>query len=180
MPGQDASGTEDKLALLSMIDGLGGCTEEQLMRFALDAGLMGQFRFLLALGDLREQGFVREAVHGEGRVLLLTPEGRETLTLFGKDLPPSVQAKLSANISAWKGPLREERQLPAEWERTDEGFRVRLRALEAGQEMLSIELAAATREEARAWCARWPSAAPEIYGTMMRCLTQADAKPNER
>ena len=54
-----ATEEEDKLVLLSAIDRLGGCTEEQLMRFAVETGLMSQFPFSIALSGLKEAAFVR-------------------------------------------------------------------------------------------------------------------------
>ena len=164
------SDTEDKLILLSMIDGLGGCTQEQLMRFALEAGLMPQFRFLLALGDLREDGLVREIRNAEGRVLVLEPEGRQTLNLFGDRIRPSAQERLKENAPRWRARFRDERQLPAEWQQTDEGFLVTLRALEAGQETLRIQLTAVNREEAQRFCARWPKQAVSVYGALIHAL----------
>ena len=45
-----ATEEEDKLILLSAVDRLGGCTEEQLLRFLVENRLMSQFQFYLALG----------------------------------------------------------------------------------------------------------------------------------
>ena len=47
-----ATEEEDKLVLLSAVDRLGGCTEEQLLRFLVENRLMSQFQFYLALGGL--------------------------------------------------------------------------------------------------------------------------------
>ena len=158
-----ASQTEDRLVLLSMIDGLGACTKEQLMRFSLEAQLMAQFRFLLAVGDLTEEGLAREADLPEGRVLVLTPEGREALRLFGDTLRPSVQERLKENVPHWRRRFMDERQLPAEWREEAGGYRVVLRALEQGQELLRIELPAVTRQQAQRFCRRWPENAGALY-----------------
>ena len=161
MPDNRATETEDKLILLSMIDGLGGCTREQLMRFALEADLMAQFRFLLALGDLLEDSLVREA-ETEERVMVLTPEGRETLRLFGETIRPSAAQRIRDNVPRWRTRFRDERQLPAEWQRT----------------LLCISLRAETREQAQRFCARWPQEAAEIYGTLIRRLSDVKEEEN--
>ncbi len=44
--------------------------------FWLKNALMNQFQFYLALGGLKEAGFIREARHLEGTLLILTPQGR--------------------------------------------------------------------------------------------------------
>ena len=177
MPDNRATETEDKLILLSMIDGLGGCTREQLMRFALEADRMAQFRFLLALGDLLEDSLVREA-ETEERVMVLTPEGRETLRLFGETIRPSAAQRIRDNVPRWRTRFRDERQLPAEWQRTQDGFCVTLRALEGGEELLCISLRAETREQAQRFCARCPQEAAEIYGTLIRRLSDVKEEEN--
>lgn len=70
-----ATEEEDKLILLSSLSRLGGCTQEQLLRFLAESGLMNPFQFYLALGGLKEAGFIREARHMEGALLFLTPQG---------------------------------------------------------------------------------------------------------
>ena len=47
--------TEDRLILLSALSALGTATEDQLLRFSVEAELFPQFRFLLLLGDLQEE-----------------------------------------------------------------------------------------------------------------------------
>ena len=77
-----ATEEEDKLILLSSMSRLGGCTQEQLLRFLAESGLMNPFQFYLALGGLKEAGFIREARHMEGALLFLTPQGRESVEMF--------------------------------------------------------------------------------------------------
>ena len=71
-----ATEEEDKLVLLCALDRLGGCTEEQLLRFVVETELVSQFRFFLALSGLKEASLVRETRHLEGTLLILTPEGK--------------------------------------------------------------------------------------------------------
>mgnify|MGYP000330795590 CR=1 FL=1 len=47
-----ATEEEDKLVVLSSLNRLGGCTEEQLLRFLVENALMNQVQFYLALGGL--------------------------------------------------------------------------------------------------------------------------------
>ena len=58
-----ATEEEDRLVLLCALFKLGGCTEEQLLRFVVETGLMSQFPFSLALSSLKEAGFVRTSRH---------------------------------------------------------------------------------------------------------------------
>ena len=97
-----ATEEEDKLILLSSLSRLGGCTEEQLLRFLVESALMNPFQFYLALGGLKEAGFIREARHMEGMLLFLTPQGRESVEMFASRIRASQQEKLEAHAAEWK------------------------------------------------------------------------------
>ena len=98
-----ATEEEDKLVVLSSLNRLGGCTEEQLLRFLVENALMNQFQFYLALGGLKEAGFVREARHLEGTLLILTPQGRESVEMFASRIRASQTEKLNANAPHGSG-----------------------------------------------------------------------------
>ena len=161
---------EDKLVLLCALGRLGGCTQEQLLRFVVETQLESQFPFFIALAELKEAALVREVRRAEGTLLVLTPEGRQSMELFGGSIRASLLEKLNANADAWRERLREELQMPASWEETDGGFAVTLRALEAGQEIFSMRLTAATKAQAQRFCERWPARAPGLYQAIMEQL----------
>ena len=162
-----ATEEEDKLVLLAAMDRLGRCTSEQLLRFVVETELQSQFQFALALSDLRAAGFVRESQRLEGRLLVLTPEGRQSLELFGSRIRASLQQKLDEHGAIWRRRIREEQQMPADWEETDRGIVVTLRALEAGDEMLSLKVMVSDKNQARRFCQRWHENAPFLYQTIM-------------
>lgn len=174
-----ATEEEDRLVLLCALDKLGGCTEEQLLRFVVETRLMGQFGFFLALGSLKESGFVREARHLEGMLLILTPEGRQSMELFASRIRASQQEKLSENAKGWRRRIRDEQQMPADWKETDNGFVVTLRALEGGAEIFNLSLTTATKAQAKRFCERWPQRAPFLYQTIMEQLGETAEQPKE-
>ena len=171
-----ATEEEDKLVVLSSLNRLGGCTEEQLLRFLVENALMNPFQFYLALGGLKEAGFIREARHLEGTLLILTPQGRESVEMVASRIRASQIEKLNANAPAWKRRIRDELQMPAAWQETDNGFAVTLRALEGGAEIFSMTLTAATKAQAKRFCERWPSRAPFLYQTIMEQLGEAESE----
>lgn len=172
-----ATEEEDKLVLLCALDRLGGCTQEQLLRFVVETGLESQFQFYLALAGLREAGLVRETRHLEGTLLFLTPEGRQSMELFAPRIRASQQEKLRENGAAWRTRVREELQLPADYERSGSGYAVTLRALESGEEIFAMTLTAATKAQAKRFCERWPQKAPVLYQTIMQQL--GEIQPGE-
>lgn len=165
-----ATEEEDKLVLLCALDRLGGCTEEQLLRFVVETGLQSQFRFFLALSGLKEAGFVREARHLEGTLLILMPEGRQSMEMFSSRIRPSQKQKLDRHSAAWRRRVLDELSMPADFEPCGNGYAVTLRALESGEEIFSMKLTAATKAQAKRFCERWPQAAPYLYQTIMERL----------
>ena len=177
-----ATEEEDRLVLLCALDRVGACTEEQLLRYSVDAQLVPQFSFYLALNGLRENGFIRESDHLEGHLLALTPEGRSSMELFSDRIRASLQEKLNQTASMWRVKIREELSMPASWEKKDDGtYLVHLRALESGQEIINMTILAATRAQAKRFCARWPERSSVLYQTIMRDLgeTQPAEEKNE-
>ena len=168
----DVHATEevDKLVLLCALDRLGGCTEEQLLRFVVETGLESQFQFFLALSGLKEAGLVRETRHLEGTLLILTPEGRQSMELFAPRIRASQQEKLDHHSAAWRRRVLDELSMPAEYKECGNGYCVTLRALESGEEIFSMKITAATKAQAKRFCARWPEAAPYLYQTVMERL----------
>lgn len=173
-----ATQEEDKLVLLCAMDRLGACTQEQLLRFVVETSLQNQFQFYLAIAELREAGLIRETKRAEGTLLLLTPQGRESLEMFGSRIRASLQEKLDESGAAWRRKIRDEQQMPADYAQTDDGYAVTLRAIEDGAEIFSVKLTAQTKEQAKQFCARWPNSAPEIYRMIMEKLggTQEEEK----
>lgn len=165
-----ATEEEDKLILLASLDRLGGCTQEQLLRFVVETSLQSQFQFYIALSGLREAGFVREADRKEGKLLLLTPEGRQSLELFGSRIRASQQAKLETYSAQWRRRIRDEQQMPAEWQETENGCLVTLRTIEAGTDIFTLTLTVANKQQAKRFCERWPAQAPFLYQTIIERL----------
>ena len=165
-----ATEEEDKLVLLCALDRIGGCTEEQLLRFVVETGLMSQFPFSLALASLKEAKFVRRSRHLEGDLLHLTPEGRQSMELFASRIRASRQERLAQNCAAWRKRVLDELSTPAQYEQSGSGYVVTLRALESGEEIFSMRMAAATKAQAKRFCERWPQEAAGIYQTVMERL----------
>ena len=165
-----ATEEEDKLVLLASLDRLGCCTQEQLLRFVVETALQNQFQFAIALAGLRENGFVRESERLEGRLLVLTPEGRQSLEMFGSRIRASLQEKLEENGAAWRRKIRDEQQNPAEWAQTEQGFVVTLRTIEAGAEIFAIRMTVADKQQAKRFCAQWQENAPFLYQTIIKRL----------
>lgn len=173
-----ATEEEDKLVLLCALDRLGGCTEEQLLRFVVETSLQSQFQFFLAIASLKEAGMIRKAHRPEGTLLILTPQGRESMELFAPRIRASLQEKLEQHGRQWRRRIKAELQMPAEYKPQGSGYSVTLRALEAGEEIFSLTLTAATKAQAKRFCERWPTSATALYQTIMERL--GEMEPGEQ
>ena len=174
-----ATEEEDRLVLLCALDRLGGCTEEQLLRFVVETSLQSQFRFYLALASLKEAEQVRTSRHLEGTLLVLTPQGRQSMEMFGGRIRASQMEKLERHGRQWRRRLREELAMPADYIQSGSGYAVTLRALESGEEIFAMTITAATKEQAKRFCERWPKSAPYLYQTIMEQLGEAQKTPEE-
>lgn len=174
-----ATEEEDRLVLLSALDRLGRCTEEQLLRFVVETGLQSQFRFYLALASLKEAEQVRLSRHLEGELLVLTPQGRQSMEMFASRIRASQMEKLDRHGKEWRRRLREERAMPADYAPSGNGYTVTLRALESGEEIFSMTLTAATKAQAKRFCERWPKSAPYLYQTIMEKLGETQQTTEE-
>ncbi len=161
---------EDKLVVLHALERVGPCTQEQLLRFVVENSLSTQFPFYIALAELKEAGLVRVVNRPEGELLVLTPEGQQSLEMFGSRIRASLQEKLEQHGAAWRERIREELQMPASYEESGTGYAVTLRTLEAGEEIFSLKLTVATRAQAKRFCERWPRCASFLYQTIMHKL----------
>ena len=90
-----ATEEEDKLVVLSSLNRLGGCTEEQLLRFLVENALMNQFQFYLALGGLNYLPI--------DYFLQQHPEVKRVSLCFDRDAPGRNFTKIVAKRLAERG-----------------------------------------------------------------------------
>lgn len=119
---------------------------------------------------------VRVSRHLEGELLLLTPEGRQSMEMFSSRIRASQQEKLEKSGALWRRRVRDELSMPADWAQKGSEYAVTLRVLESGEEIFSMTLTAATKAQAKRFCARWPEKAPMLYQMIMEQLGELPAQ----
>ena len=92
------------------------------------------------------------------------------MEMFASRIRASMQEKLNEHSSAWRRRIRDELQMPSEYRQEGSGYTVTLRAIESGEEIFSMKLTAATKAQAKGFCARWPQKAASLYQTIMEEL----------
>ncbi len=174
MGGGQREGHRDKLTLLYTLFHIGGCTEEQLVRFNDAFSLMEQFQLYVSLGELKEAHMVRVEKCLEGKLLHVTEDGKKSLEMFAGDIWPSAKIQVDLHAAEWKRKNRDEQQMPADWVRNENGYTVTLRLLETGNEIFNLSLTAADENQAVNFCRRWPKQASFIYRTIMEKLGEGN------
>lgn len=80
------------------------------------------------------------------------------------------------HCKAWRRRVLDELSMPAEYVQAGNSYAVTLRALESGEEIFSMTLTAATKAQAKRFCARWPEKAAYLYQTIMDQLGELPAE----
>jgi hypothetical protein len=170
MVGGQREAHRDKLTLMYALMVLGPCTEDQVVRMNDAFSLMEQFQLYVVLGDLKDAHLVMEEQRPEGRLLRVTEDGENMVNMFGEDIWPGSKIKIDDQAAEWKRMIRDELQMPAEWERQEDRYLVTLRLLENGSEIFNLKLPAVDRQQAVDFSRRWPKQASFLYRTIMEKL----------
>lgn len=162
---------ENKLLILFAVDELGPLTSLQLLQFLAEYGLMDYITMQLALGDMLAAGYISSIPHALGTLYTLSREGRESLSLFLHRLPHSTQTLIRGAVPEWKPRFARETQMLADFHRRGDGtYDLRLRLMEKDAQLLDMTIVIPTRDLADRLSRRWPQAAAEFYGFLMKEL----------
>jgi hypothetical protein len=165
---------ENKLLILFAVDELGPLTSLQLLQFLAESGLMDYITMQLALGDMLAAGYISSIPHALGTLYTLSSEGRESLSLFLHRLPHSTRTLIHDAVPRWKPRFARETQMLAEfYRRGDSKYDLRLRLMEKDAPLMDMTIILPTRDLADRYSRRWPQAAAEFYGFMMKELGDA-------
>ena len=119
----------------------------------LNDGLVDFFDFSNALQELSASGHVIKTLYQEQDYYTITPLGIETISLFSGRLKYHVRkASIEAAQSALKKMKRQER-ISAQWfPLKGGGYLVSLSFFDGGEELLSLKLRAASKDQAKQIC----------------------------
>ena len=174
-PPRRAPDNEQKLIVLCCLNGIGPCTELQLLQFLFEYDLMNYFEMMFALNDLCDRGQAARTKKGAGYLYAVTVAGVEALELFGGRVPPSVYGLLGQHAREWRQRFRQEAQNLSEITQTDRGeYELTLRVVEQEMDMMTLTVSLPTQQMARQLADRWPRKAAKIYAEVFRMLTEPD------
>ena len=175
-PPRRSPDNEQKLIVLACLDRVGPCTEWQLLQLLTEHDVMNYFDLMISLSDLCSRGQAARSQKAGGHLYELTEAGQEALKLFGGRVPKSVKEMLRVTGDKWRQRFRQEAQYRHAISRTEQGeYALLLNAQERDAETLQLRFTLPTRELAARMADNWPRHAEEIYGTVIRLLSEEKA-----
>lgn len=172
-----------KLMLLFFLDSIDfELTRSQFYRIFFEKGWMDYFDFQARLTELEEDGHVAALPLTFGHGYRVTPQGKQTLSMFAEELPHSLREKLSECAQQNREILRSEAQFYArQTQLPDGGYQATLRLMDKHAHILDISLQLPTAQLAQAACDAWPKQAEGIYQELLkRLVTAAPETHNEK
>lgn len=150
-------------------------TEDKLFACAYSCEITDWFGFTEALGLILEEGYVVEVPRSFGQSLLLTDSGHKALDLFEDTITASARSKMDAYFSSHRKDMIRAQQFSTQIsEHQDGSATLVMNVAESNRELLSIQLALPSQEQALCMRSNWEKAASDIYDCIYSKLLQKD------
>ena len=146
-------------------------TNAQLTDFFLQHEYASYFTLQQALSELQESGLIRtESTHNSTRYVI-TREGEETLTFFGKNISPAIVEDMDNYLKENRFRMRNEVGVMADYYKsTTQDYVVHCEVRENKTTLIRLDLSVPDKEQAETMCNAWKTKSQEIYAHVMRTL----------
>lgn len=150
-------------------------TEDRLYTCVYSCSITDWFGFSEALGLILEEGYIVEVPRPFGQSLLLTDSGKQALDLFEDTITVSARRKMDDFLTLHREDyLRAQQYSSSISEHIDGSVSLKMSVSEAGRELLQIQVALPSKEQALCMKSQWENAAPGIYDNIYSQLLQKD------
>ncbi len=151
-------------------------TNAQLTDFFLQHEYTSYFTLQQALNELQEAGLIRtESTHNSTRYVI-TREGEETLSFFGKNISPAIVEDMDKYLKENRFRMREEVGVVADYYKsTSQDYIVHCEIREGRSKLIGLDLSVPEKEQAQAMCSRFNDCSQEIYAYVMKTLMGGEA-----
>ena len=146
-------------------------TNAQLTDFFLQHEYTSYFTLQQALKELQESGLVRtESTHNTTRYMI-TKEGEETLSFFGKNISPAIVEDMDHYLKENRLRMRNEVGVVSDYfKSTSQDYTVHCEVHEGKSTLIDLSISVPDREQAEDMCARWKDKSQTIYAYIMKTL----------
>lgn len=170
---------ENKLIILYLLERMGiALSNSEICQFSLEKNYMSYFAVQQYLSELVEVGWINKNRENNNTRYTLTNKGEEIINYFIRHI--SDKAKTEINVYASENSKR----IKAEYEVTanyflelNDDFLVKCSLLDSdGYNLMEINLAVATKEQAKLICDNWKRNVNSLYGSILSNLITTNEK----
>lgn len=161
-----------KLIVLYMLDRVSfPLTRAQIEGFILEKEYTNYLTLQQAIGELCEIKLISTKTIHNRTQLMLTDEGRSTLTFFGSNIPEPIKEEINSYLKENSMELRNETAVTGQYFKTAGGsYQTLLAATERGETLIELKLSVPDEKTASAVCDRWQKKNEAIYAAIMKEL----------
>lgn len=154
-----------KLIVLYMLDRVAfPLTKAQVGDFILEKEYTNFLTLQQAIAELIDAELVTARSHRNRTQLVITDEGRETLSFFANRINDSIKEDIDSFFQAHELEMRNEVSILADYYKSVSGeYEAHLRAKEKDVTVVEITLSVPNEETASAICANWQTRNQDIY-----------------
>lgn len=146
-------------------------TNAQLTDFFLKHEYASYFTLQQALSELQESGLIRtESTHNSTRYVI-TREGEDTLSFFGKNISSAIVKDMDQYLKDNQCRMRNEVGISTDYYKTtSQDYMVHCEVREGRNTLIDLNLSVPDKEQAEFMCAHWKERSQEIYSFVMKTL----------
>ncbi len=150
-------------------------TNAQLTDFFLQHEYASYFTLQQALSELQEAGLIRtESTHNSTRYVI-TREGEEPLTFFGKNISPAIVEHMDSYLKENRFRMRNEVGIMADYYKsTTQDYVVHCEVREGKSTLIELDISVPDRDQAESMCAHWKHRSQEVYAFVMKTLLSGE------
>jgi DNA-binding PadR family transcriptional regulator len=165
---------ENKLMLLYLIDKLNlPVSNLQIIKLILGNKLMNYFQLQQNLTELKGAGYLSTTNDGGRTIFSITESGSQVLTLLSDHLHPGIMERIDLLIASVRNNIKNEILITADYyaERENE-YIASCKMSEENFTLISIELLAGSKNDAKTICENWKKHSQDIYAEIIETLTK--------
>ncbi len=162
-----------KLIILYMLEKVDfPLTNAQITDIILGREYTSYFHLQQVLSDMVDTGLLETETHDHSTHYRATPDGRETLSLFGKEISAQIRSDIDAYLAEHSFRLRSESSVTADISRAPSGeYAVRGRITEGDSVLIDLTLEVPTEVAAHVVAENWRAKSSALYASVMKELT---------
>lgn len=170
---------ENKLIILYLLERMGiPLSNSEICQFSLEKNYMSYFSVQQYLSELVEVGWLNKSKENNNTRYTLTNEGEEVINYFIRHISDKAKAEINVYASENNKRIKTEYEVTANYflELNDD-FLVKCSLLDNdGYNLMEINLAVATKEQAKLICKNWKRNVNFLYGSILSTLITTDEK----